>query len=337
MLSPAAVRSRVSLICFARVALLAAAVPLAAGIGCGRAAAPKAGSAGASAPSDAEPTAEEVASARAEFDRLGLPVVLDQALGARRTVAVERAYLRLAQLSLAPDPTGWFDRVFGGAGVPAVVDYLNLRARIYTSTDPSAGGRVTPIARAPDGRPIFLLADNLGGILWLAHELALPQKRLAFAVNGVGYEPADPRVGVIRIQGAFPRLSPLEAAKTLVHEARHSDCTGGADAGDLAPTLRYVLRQSPALPANPACLHLHVVCPAGHDYQGEVACDGHAWGAYAYSWIFAAALERRCPDCSERERAVARMQAIDQYRRILHPEELARTLPDLSSQGVRRP
>lgn len=116
----------------------------------------------------------------------------------------------------------------------------------------------------------------------------------------------SPRAGVIQIgEGLFAaelRLNQNEMALansifrlgTFFHEARHSDGHG--------KSLGF----------------MHALCPTGHDYENQPACDENLNGPYAIGTLMMAEMARSCDDaCSEKDKQALRMVIIDNANRII--------------------
>jgi hypothetical protein len=117
---------------------------------------------------------------------------------------------------------------------------------------------------------------------------------------------------------------------TLVHEARHSDCTGGMDSDDVGRI------RAGGMPASTECFYRHVDCPKGHPMAGLEACDEIAWGAYTMGALFSAALAKNCTNCSEEEKQQALMVTMDGFSRVLVLEAMMKGQlgdPDMSSSS----
>jgi hypothetical protein len=133
-------------------------------------------------------------------------------------------------------------------------------------------------------------------------------------------------------------LSVLYRTAILVHEARHSDCTGGLTRADLA-VLKQVFQGHRDMEDYNAidCGHLHVICPRGHDYGGHPACDSKPWGAYAVGAVFAQGAAAAA--ASVKEQAELEADAVDSFSRLLIDLRAWKNgvygLPDLSSTGLR--
>jgi hypothetical protein len=79
----------------------------------------------------------------------------------------------------------------------------------------------------------------------------------------------------------------------IFHEARHSDGNG--------PSLGFT----------------HSLCPKGHDYENELACDESLNGAYSVGASMAREMMMACQDnCSERDKEMLKIFILDSYNRI---------------------
>lgn len=114
----------------------------------------------------------------------------------------------------------------------------------------------------------------------------------------------SPRVGLLAIgDGMFkvhqdwsPLARAISNAKTLFHEARHSDGHG--------KSLGF----------------MHAVCPAGHAYANEPACDLVKNGAYTVGAVVLKGLMKSCAQCSEVDRANLEVMYLDNTRRLISAE-----------------
>ncbi len=184
------------------------------------------------------------------------------------------------------------------------------------------------------------IAANLGTLGWFI-SLAMQPKETVFRFGETILPIQESRVGVVQLGRIYSKrrflglgeakLPSIVRISTLVHEARHSDCTGGVTMGQV----EALLNQGVVL--NPSCGHLHGECPAGHDLAGITACDTHAWGAYAVGAVFSAWVERSCTSCTEKERQASYADALDSISRVVPIEAMLNGeagLPDMSSSGV---
>ncbi|MCE3011291.1 MAG: hypothetical protein LW875_11850 [Proteobacteria bacterium] len=135
-------------------------------------------------------------------------------------------------------------------------------------------------------------------------------------VNGVGWISIEsPRAGVVRIgDGYFAPLKPQWGAETLsrriarifrletlFHEARHSDGRGS---------------------------HVgfsHVICPKGHTYQGQFACDSMNNGAYRVGALLTQQFKESCTNCSVEEKELLDFLYLDSRSRVLNLEQAQET------------
>ena len=62
---------------------------------------------------------------------------------------------------------------------------------------------------------------------------------------------------------------------------------------------------------------------------GEAACDEVPLGSYGLTAVLLKNIELRCENCTEEDRAVARLYANDQLRRVYKPEVKRQLIEDL--------
>lgn len=172
---------------------------------------------------------------------------------------------------------------------------------------------------------VEIAASNLGGVLWLK-AVGLGQTNPVLHFRGLSVPLNNSRVGLMRIgSGYVPAylfkngdrfdVPALFRQAILLHEARHSDCTGGLSKQDLKDLKDIFADDSKTLKLQSvACLHQHILCPVGHDYQNLPACDEEAWGAYTAGAIFAALSANTLP--AGIQRRYMQMTAADQLSRV---------------------
>jgi hypothetical protein len=307
------------------------------------------------------PLMQEGGSVASDFQDLGLSVAVDQEMPPMERQEIRMDFEFLSELEVDGSGDEMFQRIFSGNDGSAVLRYVDerlnfilpdevdLESRIFVSQilrpilpiglgqwsshegplgDPPRDSEEGDVEEGPQ-----IGATNIGVALWFVSE-ALRPERLSFEFGEDLVKVDSPRVGIIMLGPGFsPRLNRLSRAGIFVHEARHSDCTGGLPVSDLE-------RIAAGLPPlQESCGHSHAICPAGHDYAGLPACDQHAWGAYAVQNVFFKAVLESCDSCSEEERQIALAEYADSASRILVLDEmLAGELgpPDMSSSGVQR-
>ncbi len=113
----------------------------------------------------------------------------------------------------------------------------------------------------------------------------------------------SPRVGLIRLgdnfwMGARRRERDyidyrILRISTLFHEARHSDGHG--------ESLGF----------------LHSICPEGHDFSGERACDRSTNGPYSVDAYLAYELSWNCKECDEEVKEVLKLKILDSLSRVI--------------------
>ncbi len=224
-----------------------------------------------------------------------------------------------------------FTQIFGGRRSSNVVNYFETRVNYFLSADTTLESRVVvqPASTSLLG-VAETLASNPRSLLWYFSKISEPDD-VKFEINDKLLDINSSRFGVMQVGAVFGRLDPIEQIITLVHEARHSDCTGGALASDLE---RF---EAGLQPLYKPCGHAHEICPEGHPLAGLFACDAHPWGAYIVDAIYAVAVSQTCTSCSETQKQVAESMALDALSRPLY--DVAELLdgrfgpPDMSSSN----
>lgn len=253
----------------------------------------------------------------------------------------ERDYLKedlkfANALKFKQGTSNYAEVAFGQSGGNGILKYLDERIGHIIGPDASIDSRFSYTANtASDETKAVTIATNIGMAVWL--ETIAQRRNISFFTNNSSVAVNDPRIGIIKLGRAYSvfdevtgrPLNTVARTSVLVHEARHSDCTGGLSNQD------FQRLSAGELPENRSCGHLHTICKSG-DYKGLAACDGREWGAYALGWLFAQQLSENCESCNEAMRQTAMAVAIDSLARI--PTELAREMrggtlapPDMSS------
>jgi hypothetical protein len=248
------------------------------------------------------------------------------------------------RLGGANDP---FRMVFGEDGSKSVIRYLDERVNYIIGPGTSVGelirnaqGSTLPDSSAPFALSDFpahvnhaenqtaVKAENIGLNLWLMQEAARPLL-LSFHLDGASIPITSPRIGLFRLYPHYLTDFFIENIAILIHEARHSDCTGGLDARALEALKSGDLSQPGA------CGHRHSICKTG-DYIGLPACDDHPWGAYAIQAVWLNAVANQCRNCRRSDEIMARALLLDASSRISRYSALIRGQmgpPDMSSEG----
>ncbi len=199
--------------------------------------------------------------------------------------------------------------------------------------------------RATVSRVQTIAAVNFGVLAWLE---GIYKKKL-FRISGSRDPVSSTRAGFIVLAQGYggyvaasgkPMQVPIAVRQgILLHEARHSDCTGG-----LSKELVREFRSRTfadglnLLEKSTTCGHLHAACPPEHKYNGKSVCDSKPWGAYSVGALFSEMSLKRTTDL--RERAELKAQIVDQWGRVnLNIDDLMSGKfgrPDMTSSGVVR-
>lgn len=157
-----------------------------------------------------------------------------------------------------------------------------------------------------------VVAQNLSVPYWfLSLAAAQDGQKLQLRVNNRLVAINSSRVGLMKFGTPFSEYSPIEQAIVIVHEGRHSDCTGGVTTDDVIRGLKGLEL------VDPRCGHAHRKCPVGHPDAGAFACDQHPWGAYSVSAVYSFAISESCTNCSQAEKTVAEALGQVSVRRLL--------------------
>lgn len=264
-------------------------------------------------------------------------VHLDPALGVNDSAQLTQDIAQLGSLPVTGEKIKYFEDIFGGPTSQDVAGYFGERVHwiLAHGTDVERLLVLQAVSTgldADDDKP-QVVASNVGTAIWYTTAMeGLPPATLSLGSNQI--QIGSTRAGVIQLGSGYtkdPDMSVLRIS-TLIHEARHSDCTGGVHISDLS------LLKDGKEPESRRCGHMHVKCPTGHPYAGYAACDqGDPFGAYSVEAVYLAALARACSGCSNIEQKTAFILFSDAASRVLDLEkELSGQLgrPDMSSSNV---
>jgi hypothetical protein len=265
-----------------------------------------------------------------------LNISLDASLTMKERDFLREDFKYAQSLKFKEMPEGYFTRAFGSDYGTGLLKYLDDRIGHIIGPDTSVETRFNyTSANSSEDNKALTIATNIGTAVWL--ETIAQRRSISFFTNNTAFAVTDPRIGIIKLGKAYTvfdqasgrALNTVARTSILVHEARHSDCTGGLNDRDM------VSLTAGQLPENRSCGHLHTICASG-DYEGLPACDGKPWGAYAIGWLFANEIVERCDSCTEAMRQTAMAVAIDSLSRL--PPEMAKAMrnktfppPDMSS------
>lgn len=238
-------------------------------------------------------------------------IIYDSELSRAERQALEESTESLGTYIIDGSQVRRFSEIFGGTESPSVVSYFETRVKYGLSENTDLLERlVLEPAPAFTQTALAIAATNPSTALWLASKISEPDN-LKIRINDQLLDIDSSRIGVMLFGRVFNSLETIQQAIVLVHEARHSDCTGGVRASDLER-----LRNQMDMSEN-TCGHFHERCPEG-PYAGQFACDSHPWGAYAVSAIYSLALAQTCSNCNETEKSIALAMHFDSASRFLH-------------------
>ncbi len=265
-----------------------------------------------------------------------LNISLDASLSEKEREFLKEDFRYAQSLKFKTEETGYFAKAFKSGSGNGLLQYLDDRIGHIIGPDATVDSRFSYTGNTgSDNNKAVTIATNIGTAVWL--ETIAQRRSISFFTNNSSLVVNDPRIGIIKLGKAYTvfdeasgrPLNTVARTSILVHEARHSDCTGGLADRD------FLNLASGQLPENRSCGHLHTICATG-DYEGLPACDGKLWGAYALGWLFANELVENCENCTEAMRQTAMAVAMDSLARI--PPELAKAMrsgtlppPDMSS------
>lgn len=246
----------------------------------------------------------------------------------------------------------WMQKIFGGGTGADVFKYLNERVNYFVPWTVDIGNRVwggvysPPPAEVKDseGNIVAALgAYNIGTDLFFVNMRDYYDFVTYFMFHGTRrLDLTHMRIGLVEIGPRyFSRLNPnnkkeriptsrIERMAFLIHEARHSDCTGGLNDADFD----RVRARRPI--ENKLCGYEHVKCPPGHKYAGVVACEDLKWGSYAVEAMFLTAVVSGCQNCTTEEMTEAQQLLEDRKARVLNWDRLMTGelgAPDMGSGG----
>ena len=249
-----------------------------------------------------------------------------------------------------------YTKIFGGSSGYNVADYINTRlAHVWNMEDytqsqiyPADLGTTKSWLNLSEGEPdtnsdVQTDASNNGVLLWLVGKIEGKSVTVLYKSESVNL--SNPRDGIITLGKSYATHAvygyqsfaiPTDyRISTIVHEARHSDCTGGFPSSYIqkaraASSLESFLASIGTEQLQ--CGHLHVECPRSHDFAGYPACDKEAWGAYSIGAFYSTGAISNYPYGSL-EREMMEFSATDSFSRLLNvPDSTFKsTSPDMRS------
>ena len=273
----------------------------------------------------------------------GVQAKLDPAMTPSEKAALEMDIGRFLQVDIAVPAQSQTGRIFKGENLDAVIGFIDERVRFVLSSTTRIEDRLYMASLKSSNAPAVTGAMNIG-TAYFFESLGLLQREGSFAVfkafDGTMTPVLSSRVGIVQL-GDLYRSEAFLASKDLslmrmgilVHEARHSDCTGGLTRSDLN---RLAVG---ARPESKSCGHSHVQCDSNHELAGLYACETQPWGAYFTGAAFEGAIAATCDGCTENEKQIALINHFDSLSRIAPPTLNGMTsgahgAPDMSHREV---
>ncbi|MCC7440902.1 MAG: hypothetical protein IT285_04680 [Bdellovibrionales bacterium] len=243
---------------------------------------------------------------------------LDPSLNRAEKSLLRQDVLRLMRYELGGTPGRWFAPVFGGNSGAHALRFLDARVNYLLSERVKFDSRLKLLSSGFFGeeREVVTMAQNVGTVVYFVAAIDqiqnnLPRPRVGFQIGNSKIPVQGPRIGIIQLGAGYsPDRDTPTRIGTLIHEARHSDCSRRPSNAEF----QQLINGNTA--AVGFCGNLHGICPAGHAFAGYAACDDHAWGSYAVEGVFQSEVARRCISCTERERQSAAMSAADSFSRV---------------------
>jgi hypothetical protein len=256
-----------------------------------------------------------------------------------------------------------FSEIFGGVKASDVYRYLDERIHYLVKDDftNTIKFKYNDWVNDPDEEKKLKTqggqvgAANIGTQLWLQSAVDASPEATTFPLGGHAVVIDSSRTGVFILGDGYTTSTgvpfvgiPAEVRQSIVvHEARHSDCTGGITEQSLKELRGYRdYHETQAEFEQMSCGHLHAECPAGHSMAGLPACDSprDIWGAYAVQAIFLESLvnqkiaENKDSSFTLSAFGIMSMMAMDSYDRLLYNAADLRQGKlgkiDLSSSGI---
>ena len=219
----------------------------------------------------------------------GAGITFDSELSPSERAALDSSTRALAGMNINGSASSWFSKIFGGNRSSNVVNYVDTRINYAISESTDYRSRF--FGESARFNMLETIAVNYSVLIWLEGKISEPNE-LKYRINDKSIDINSTRIGVMQFGSGFVKRRDASRAMTIVHEARHSDCTGGTWRSDI------VRWQDGQLPLNAKCAHLHELCPPGNPYRGTQSCDFEPWGAYIIQAFYAAAIIETCTNCT---------------------------------------
>lgn len=254
-----------------------------------------------------------------------------------------------------------FTKIFGGTTGKDVDAYIKLRIKHVFNQQDMKTLRVQPeylgdlmgwqeeATDVPkdDSEP-QTVATNDGTAVWIVSRMI--NEKISVVAGSTVIPVDSTRVGIISLGDMYKTSIEVEddgekhnitfppefRLSTVVHEARHSDCTNG-----FSDALAIALKNSETMDEflktagidQLECGHMHVICPSNHDYAGHPACDNETWGAYGVGAVYSLAAEKNYTE-DGLEKRILEIAHMDEMSRLLKGKATASSTFSSSSPNM---
>ncbi len=257
----------------------------------------------------------------------GVEIGFEESMLSATQNLVNDDFTNISKINLSTKDNLFLD-MFGGPSSKSVLNFIDERVNIVVpfgfepelsalvSEETEANYKLAAVTGKDEKKAT--VAENLGVAYWLGSVVEnIPSLRMK--IGNTFLKVNSPRIGLVKLGEHYSEFEQFVRMSTWVHEARHSDCTGG-----LSDSQIKKIRETKEIKdtQNWTCGHLHSICPKGHDYEGLAACDNSDWGAYAVGAVFGDAVAADCLNCTLEQKKIAQIYALDSWSRVLNAEQL---------------
>lgn len=206
-----------------------------------------------------------------------------------------------------------FSQIFGGQSGANVRGFIDERVKYFlleseiVNIEPQPKQRkssMSTMATSSLKVDNIIVAYNFGWALWLQGLLDKTFYTLTLS-SGQKVVADHSRVGILVFGEKYSEaLTQVVRQSFLIHEARHSDCSGGVTQTHISDLERDMeihgeekgLFNALDLKRFPTeCGHSHKLCQKG-SYRGTPSCDRQRWGSYSIQLVFLDAVLSGMPE-----------------------------------------
>lgn len=249
-------------------------------------------------------------------------ILLDSSLSANQKNLLTGDLTRLVFIKIEGLKSGGnFSNIFGGTDQKAALQYLDKRINIIMDQNIDIDARLSIQNTKKVNSNAVLAALNISVPIWFG--AALDDRKTFFKTASQKLLVKDSHNGLVMLGEGYGDKLPSGAALswtdrllTLMHESRHSDCTGGIKKDLVKGILDESDEAVQKWISSSKCGHPHINCPKGHALAGLAGCDKNPWGAYSIGAVFGFTIHKYCKNCSELDKQTALAGAADEVLRL---------------------